>query len=582
MSEKQNIQEVAKKSLDILKAIIDNINHAVAVFDEERNVLYANALATKVYQINEGELFGLDTINLCSGNYVDKKYLKAIWQDVLSGTERLFKWPAKRPEDGHIFLAEVFLKKIDIPSKNAFLIMARDISVFEAADKELKDTKERLKFLAYFDQLTGLSNRLLLSDRLEQAILHARHHSEKIGVLHIDLDGFKLVNSTMGYKAGDILLQRLGKRIKGIMRDSDTLARLGGDEFAIIVHSIDDTLYVNEICKRVLGAAQMPFVIDGHELFISVSIGIAIYPDDGTDADMLLRNTETAMYQAKAAGKNSYAFYSADITKKYKYRFRIQNELKKAIERSEFILFYQPKIDLYADRIIGAEALIRWNHPEKGLIFPDLFIPIAEEAGLIQQLGHWVIKEAATQVKKWRVALRNDFSLALNISAVQFLNGDVSKEIGTILREVSIPPEALEVELTESSLMGDLDKSILVITQLKDLGVKIAIDDFGTGYSSLAYLTRFSVNVLKIERSFIQKVFSSNEATTITEAIISLGSGMRMEVIAEGVETEEQLLFLRQRGCRYAQGYYFSPALPAEEFEEFFFRWKGLDPVGVV
>ncbi len=386
-------------------------------------------------------------------------------------------------------------------------------------------------------------------------------------MIYLDLDGFKLINESLGHVVGDQLLKQVGQRLKRLLRETDTVARLGGDEFALILTNLEKLSNLAIIAQKIKAVISKPFSVHGHELFITVSIGIAIYPDDGQNEEILMQNIDTALYQAKAEGKNSYKFFSARLQKRAQRRLSIQNELLHAIERREFVLFYQPKVELKTKKIVGAEALIRWKHPQHGLVPPDEFIPIAEETSIISEIGHWVINEACSTLKRWHDKGQKDFHVAVNLSAQQFLSGDIVAQVQNAVQQERIVARALELELTESIIMRDVKKSVHILNQFKENGFRIAVDDFGTGYSSLAYLKRFPIDLLKIDRSFIMDILTSDDDQVIVKTIISLGHSLGFKVIAEGVETKDHLHMLEELGCDQVQGYLFSPPVAAEEFE---------------
>lgn len=428
--------------------------------------------------------------------------------------------------------------------------------------------EEKLAYLTHHDTLTGLPNRALLHDRIDQAILHAERAGGNVAVLFLDLDGFKNVNDTLGHEAGDRLLCTVAARLQDLVRKSDTVARLGGDEFVMVLEQAHaDTAAL--IARKILDAVQQPITIERHELRIGVSIGICLYPQDGLNQQTLLRNADTAMYQAKEQGRHNYQFYREQMNASAVYRMRLQHALHKAIESRGLALYYQPKVNLGSGAIVGVEALLRWHHPELGNISPADFIPVAEESGLILALGEWVLFEACRQQRKWQEQGLPPLSMAVNVSARQFRGQNLAGLVSEAMRETGMDPHYLELELTESILMtGDSYDQAQVLTtlnRLRALGVQLSIDDFGTGYSSLSYLKRFPVDALKIDRSFVRDIPHDKDDTAIATAIIAMGHSLELKVVAEGVEQPEQAAFLRSLGCDESQGFFYSPAVPANQ-----------------
>jgi len=419
---------------------------------------------------------------------------------------------------------------------------------------------------ANHDFLTDLPNRMLLNDRLTQAIALACRYRHKLAVLFLDLDSFKHINDSLGHAIGDKLLKAMGERLLATVRKSDTVSRQGGDEFVVvlspIVRSEDAALSVTKIIAAVIA----PYSIDQHDLHVSVSVGISIYPDDGADAEALIQNADNAMYHAKEQESNTYRFFKEDMNVQAVRRQSLEASLRRALERHEFVLHYQPKINLKSGRITGVEALIRWHHPERGLIPPAEFIPIAESCGLIVPIGRWVLRQACMQARKWQIAALPQIRMAVNISSVEFRDKNFLENLRATLSETGLDSRHLELELTESVLMQHVESTAFVLGELRALGVHLAVDDFGTGYSSLSYLSQFPINSLKIDKSFVQRINSERDDAPIISAVINMGQSLKQRVIAEGVETLEQLAFLQSRGCEEGQGFYFSCPVVAEEF----------------
>ncbi len=444
------------------------------------------------------------------------------------------------------------------------------VTHFVAAKYDVTTTKRyeaELEFQASRDPLTSLVNRNLLHDRLNQAIAFSSRYSTPLWVVFVDLDRFKFVNDTLGHQAGDALLKQVADRLLSAVRHTDTVARLGGDEFVLVLSEHPDENLDTQVVQRIMDAIAPPFIIGSHEFFLTCSIGIAAYPADGKDADTLIKHADIAMYRAKEVGRDNFQFYTAALNEKALERLRLEGDLRNAVERGEFVLHYQPQVDLETGAVVGMESLIRWQHPEFGMVPPARFIGLAEEIGLIVPMGDWAIRTACRQNRAWQRAGLGNLRVAVNLSARQFAEQDLVQSIAAILQETGLEPQYLDIELTESLVMTDVEFTIGVLRELKALGVHLSIDDFGTGYSSLSYLKRFPIDVLKIDRSFVNDITSNGADAAIVHSIISLAHNLRLKVIAEGVETEEQLAHLRQRDCDQMQGFYFSKPLAPDAFE---------------
>jgi diguanylate cyclase (GGDEF)-like protein/PAS domain S-box-containing protein len=552
-----------KKSEDQLRLaakVFESKSEGIVITDAEGTILHVNEAFCQITGYSRDEVIGKNPRIMKSDRH-DEEFYKQMWQDILTkGFWQGEVWD--RRKDGEIYpkWLSISAVKDDQGNLTHFVAIFSDLTA-------IKQTEEKLELLAHYDFLTGLPNRLLFNDRLRQTILRARRNQSRFGLIYLDLDGFKLINDSLGHIIGDQMLKVVGQRLKKIIRETDTIARLGGDEFGLIITDIEEPSILASIAQKIKETISEPFRIRGYELFITVSIGITIYPDDGRDEVTLMQNADSAMYQAKSEGKNNYNFFSAKLHKKVQRRLSIQNELQHALKKKQFLLFYQPKVQMKTRKIVGAEALIRWQHPIQGLVPPDEFIPVAEETGLIYEIGQWVINDVCSTLKRWQARGQNDFHVAVNLSAQQFWFGDITREVHEAVKREGISPKFLELELTESMIMRDVKKSVQILNQLKAIGFKIAVDDFGTGYSSLAYLKRFPLDLLKIDRSFIEEFTSSEDAQVIVKTIIFLGHSLGLKVIAEGVETEEQLRMLEEFGCDQVQGYLFSPPIPAEQFE---------------
>jgi diguanylate cyclase (GGDEF)-like protein len=435
-----------------------------------------------------------------------------------------------------------------------------------------------LEFQAKHDTLTGLANRNLLRERLSDAIADAGRNAMPLWVVFVDLDRFKFVNDTLGHEAGDALLKVLATRLQTVVREADTVARVGGDEFVLVLpeHS-EDGAGLN-VLQRIMDALAQPLLIQDHEFFLTCSIGVATYPADGVNAESLIKHADIAMYRAKEMGRNAFQFYTEEMNARTLERLGIESELRHALERNEFTLHYQPQVCLSDGIIVGMEVLIRWNHPQLGQIAPARFISLAEEMGLIIPIGAWVIRTACAQTRAWQLAGLGELRVAVNLSARQFTQKALVQSIADVIAATGLEPRLLELELTESMVMDAVEHAITILRNLKGLGVQISIDDFGTGYSSLSYLRRFPIDVLKIDQSFVNDLTVDADDAAIVRSIISLAHSLRLKVIAEGVETAEQLAYLRAHGCDQGQGYLFSRPLDAHAFEQLL-REKQLYPM---
>ncbi len=434
---------------------------------------------------------------------------------------------------------------------------------------ERKQAEAQIGYLANHDVLTDLPNRLLVQDRFDQAMAHARRDGCKTALLFLDLDNFKEINDSLGHSIGDAILRAVAQRLRDCLRTTDSISRQGGDEFLIVLTDVRDSTDITGIMEKLMARQMEPYHIDGYELTSSLSVGITVYPDDGDDFETLLKKADTAMYHAKDAGRNTFRFFTEQMNIDAVERLRMHQSLTKALERNEFELHYQPLIELASGAVVGAEALLRWNHPERGMVPPAGFIPIAEESGLIVPIGEWVLREACRQAVAWRAAGLPDLIVAVNLSAVQFKRGNVEKSVSLALMESGLDPACLELELTESILIQDSENVLAAVQRLKSLGVTLSIDDFGTGYSSLSYLKRFAVDRLKIDQSFIRDMVDNPIDAAIVSAIIQMAKALNLKTVAEGVEEERMLVLLRQHECDWVQGYHFARPMPAGEFARY-------------
>jgi diguanylate cyclase (GGDEF)-like protein len=442
----------------------------------------------------------------------------------------------------------------------------RDVTSQRRVEQELQDLREQMQHMARHDTLTGLPNRALCAELLHRTVDAGRRYGRKFALFMIDLDRFKIVNDTLGHDAGDLLLQEMARRYRSVLRASELIARMGGDEFLVLAEEVADEDGATAIAQKLLAATLAPVQLPGHECRVTASVGICLYPRDGADEQTLMKNADIAMYLAKENGKNTFHFPDPQAKGLGIERLVLESQLRRAIERDELSLHYQPKIEYGSGRIRGVEALLRWQHPELGSVPPLRFIPVAEEIGLIATLGRWVIHTACQQAMAWQRAGLPALPVAVNVSALQFANDDLYDDIVDSLARSGLPPELLEIELTESMVMQDVDRAVRLLTLIKSLGVRVAIDDFGTGYSSLAQIRRFPVDTLKVDRSFVRNIQDDRGGQAITEAIIAMARTLSLTVVAEGVETPAEAQFLHGRSCDQMQGYYFSRPLDAAGF----------------
>jgi diguanylate cyclase (GGDEF)-like protein len=431
---------------------------------------------------------------------------------------------------------------------------------------ERKRYQVQLEHQANYDALTGLPNRNLFHDRLRQAVYSQSRSPRTVAVVFIDLDHFKFVNDSLGHSTGDKLLKGMADRLRAVLREGDTVARLGGDEFVLILKDQANDEIIFRAMHRIIQEVSQPMTIEGKELYVSCSAGISLYPQDGADVDTLLKNADAAMYRAKEHGRNNFQFYTSEMNERVNERLALENALRRALERREFLLHYQQRVDLAGGTVTGAEALVRWNHPEWGLVFPARFVPLAEETGLIVQIGEWVLREACRQTRAWIDEGLQPGCVSVNLSARQFRQEGLVRMFSRVLEETGLDPKHLEIELTESMVMHNIDTAVATLQGLKSLGVSLSLDDFGTGYSSLAYLKNLPIDKLKIDRSFVRDIGTGEDEDegVLAQAIVTLGHSLHLHVVAEGVETDSQVRFLKRHRCDEVQGYYYGEALTPE------------------
>jgi len=469
------------------------------------------------------------------------------------------------PFAGQFSVADLFMQMV------TGLVMV--IAILDDEREAALLAASQVEHIAYHDPLTGLPNRALFFDRLVVALSHAQRHQHKLSVLFLDMDRFKQINDSLGHSTGDALLKIAAERLRKCVRDEDTVARFGGDEFVVLIQIIARAEDAGRIARKILDVMGAPFVLGERELVVSASVGITLYPPDGQDAETLVKNADTAMYRAKNLGGDNYQFYTPAMNSKALEMLELESGLRRAVKNNELVLYYQPLIDLHSGAIAGNEALIRWNHPERGLLLPDKFIQTAEVSGLIIPIGNWVLREACRQAKFWQRQKGVDLFVSVNLSARQFYQSDLTEQVRSALEEARLQPKFLELEITETNAMKDVEQTIVILKELKVLGVRIAIDDFGTGYSSLAYLKEFPVDTLKLDQSFLRDLIAPQDAKLVS-GVIALAHSMNLQVLAEGVETLGQLDFLRNNECDRLQGFLFSRPLQPEAFDKFWTHHK--------
>jgi diguanylate cyclase (GGDEF)-like protein/PAS domain S-box-containing protein len=530
----------------------------------------------EVYQIFDIDPLGFDATYqafLNSVHPLDKELVNKSLEDAISGRSPF-------SIDHLIVLPDGAERFVHTEAEVSFDEQGRAVWVAGTVQDitERKQAEEQIRYLAYYDSLTGLPNRVLFKEHLEHALIFAERHRKKVAALFLDLDRFKWINDTLGHAVGDTLLQGIAERLKQCVRRHDlvsrsnddddecgTIARIGGDEFTVLLEDIEQAQDVVKVARRLLEVAAETFILEGHEVFVTASIGISIFPDDGRDAATLIKNADTAMYHAKELGRNNFQFYTQAMNATAFERLVLENQLRKALEREELLVHYQPQVDVRQQRIIGLEALVRWHSPELGMVSPGTFIPFAEETGQVTSIDEWVLTTACLQLREWQVAGLPPVRMAVNLSGHHFFKNNLLETVNRIIRETGMDPRLLELELTEGVLMHNVAETITTLNKLKELGISLSVDDFGTGYSSLSYLKRFPLDVLKIDQSFVREVAEGSDNSAIIQAIIAMAKSLRLRVIAEGVETEEQLEFLHLSGCNEMQGYLFGRPVPAAE-----------------
>ncbi|MCU1244227.1 MAG: sensor diguanylate cyclase/phosphodiesterase, partial [Acidobacteria bacterium] len=553
ITERKRAEETLRTQSTAMTASMDGIG----ILDEHLQFTYLNDALAKLYGYRDTEtLLGRPLFDLYE---TDEK--ERLVTQILPAVQQRGRWRGEangKKRDGTVFPQEISITSIDA---GGVVCVVRDIT-------ERTYAEEQIKHLAYHDALTGLPNRLLFKDRLTVALSHAQRERTRLAILFLDLDRFKVINDSLGHNIGDQLLQAVAARVSSCVRESDTVARLGGDEFTLLLPNLLRSDDAAPIAQKILEAVRYPFHIEGREFFITTSIGISLYPEDGTDAETLIKNADTAMYQAKEQGRDNYQLFNAFVNAKALQRIALEHGLRRALQNDELEVHYQPIFDFRSGRITGMEALLRWNHPDMGVVPPAVFIPIAEATGTMVPIGLWAMRRACEQAKTWHDSGFRNLSLAVNLSVTQLQQADLVPRVHDVLAETGLPPRLLELEITESSAMQSPEGSIRTLYELKKLGIRISLDDFGTGHSSLSYLKRFPIDTLKIDQSFVRDITSDPDTAAIVTAIIAMAHSLRLKVIAEGVEFTDQANFLKRYGCDQMQGYLIRAPVPAWEFFE--------------
>jgi len=552
----------AEDQLKLFAKVFENALEGISITDLEGKIIAVNKAFSDITGFSEKEVLGKNP-RILKSNRHDRDFYRKMWQSIAEKGHWVGEiW--NRRKSGEAFPEILSISAIHNRKGEAsqYVAVFHDIS-------EMKSQEARIKHQAYHDALTGLPNRSLAQDRLTMAIAHAKRLRGRVGVFFLDLDNFKHVNDSLGHAVGDIMLQSVGERLKYLVREQDTVARLGGDEFLLIVVDIQAEQEMIELANRVIQGFTEPVFADTHELYITPSIGIALYPEDGSDAGTLIKNADVAMYQSKDRGKNKYHMFTSELSERAAYRMKLEGEFRQALSKEEFTVYFQPKVNPAKNLVAGVEALVRWQKPDGSIVSPGNFIPLAEETGLIIPLGKYVLEESCRALKRLNNIGHPPLSVAVNLSPQQFKQADIVETVLNVLEEYRLPASFLELEITETIMMTDLKDSVKKLNTLKDKGISVAIDDFGTGYSSLYYLKTFPISTLKIDQSFIQDIADNLSDAQIVETIILMAKNLGLGVVAEGVETKEQLDILRKFNCELIQGYYYARPMPLDELIQY-------------
>lgn len=557
----RRLVEVQKQNESLLRqsaTVFESTLEAVVITDVDEGIIAVNKAFTTITGYTEKDVLGKNA-NIIESERHDQEFYKTIWSSLRQHGE----WKGEiwgRRKNGEVFPKWQTISAVRDNDGR----VTHYVSVFSDISR-IKEVEEELRHLAHHDALTGLPNRLLLHARLEHCLQQARREGTNVAVMLLDLDHFKKINDSLGHAVGDSLLQLVAKRLSASIREADTIARLGGDELTVVLGSLNDARDAEIAAKEILDVLSKPFEVERQDVFVSASIGISVYPQDGRDAKVLLKNADAAMYAAKSGGRNGYHRYTKELTETSSEFLTLETNLYRALEREELLLHFQPQVSLRSGNIVGVEALVRWRHPRIGLVSPAEFVPFAEETGLIGVIGEWVLRSACAQAKAWQDAGLTPFRIAVNLSGRQLGHTNIVREIHDVLEDTGLDPSYLELELTESTVMKNAERAAKTLDALRELGTTIAIDDFGTGYSSMSYLKRFRVDRLKIDRSFVRDIPQDANGVAIAKAIVALGHSLDLSVLAEGVETESQRELLTSIGCAEMQGLLYSAPRPASE-----------------
>jgi diguanylate cyclase (GGDEF)-like protein/PAS domain S-box-containing protein len=556
-------RKIYEKQLRLAATVFDTTAEAIVVTDTKNRIQAVNPSFTLVTGYSEAEVIGRNPSFLASGRQ-DEAFYKRMWAHL----SEVGRWQGEiwnRRKNGDVYAEWLSISAV----KDEKGAICQYVAVFSDITKR-KKAEELIKHQASFDALTNLPNRSLFLDRLGRAMMRGKRNNNQVALMFIDLDRFKGVNDSLGHNIGDLLLQEAAVRLSQCVRETDTVSRLGGDEFTIVLPDLTHGGDVEKVAQKALDHLSEPFLISGHEIFISGSVGITTFPKDGHEIESLMRNADTAMYRAKESGRNAYCFFTSEMNEESQNKMLLERDLRRAIEREEFTVYYQPVIDVLSGKVISAEALVRWQHPEKGLLAPGFFIALAEQTGLITQIGVIVLKQVCAQIKIWQSdPVMQNIRIAVNLSPHQLQNPNVVTDLTDMIKDADIPAQCLALEITETLVMQDPEGAAQLLEDIRSLGIKVYLDDFGTGYSSLNYLKRFSFDVLKIDRSFIMDVELDEGDAALVEAIIVMAHKLGIKVVAEGVETENQRKFVSAQSCDMIQGFYYSKPIPSEEFARY-------------
>ena len=553
-------QRSAAIKLEQAATVFEYSKEGIIVTDADNKIVSVNRSFVEITGYSPEEVIGRNP-NILSSGHQSRDFYEHMWSEIAeTGSWQGEVWD--RRKNGEVYPEALTIIRV----KNVGGAVINYLAIFSDIS-ERRLAQERIQQLAHYDVLTGLPNRVLFSDRLEQAMISAQRNHSKISLLFLDIDRFKQINDTLGHGVGDQLLQNVGQRLLECVREQDTVSRQGGDEF-IVVLTDSGSEGAELVVEKIMQNITQPYIIDQHDLRITASIGIAVYPDHGQDCENLIKYADVAMYQAKESGRNCYLHFDPVMNASSYERLQLETALRGALERDELRLFYQAQVDLQDGHVVGCEALVRWQHPSLGMLYPEKFIPLAEESGLIVAINYWVLEQAIKQYGAWRDAGVESLTMSVNLSALQFRQHNLLLQIRDLLQKYDVPASALDLELTEGILMQGVERTLATLHELTAMGVIISIDDFGTGYSSLSYLKRFPIQKLKIDQSFVRDVTTDASDATMVRTIILMAHSLRLQVIAEGVETQEQVTFLRQCGCEHAQGYYFARPVCALEFQK--------------